>query len=99
MCIRDRFIPVLIGVHSIYHEWADHEEAAKHEVVQFKTPYLNFPFFTVRAVLYFGIWIALAFFLNRWSLAQDRTADNRYTKYMLSLIHISEPTRLLSISY
>jgi len=76
------FIPVLIGAHSIYHEWADHEEAAKHEVVQFKTPYLNLPFFTVRAVIYFGIWIALAFFLNRWSLAQDRTADNRYTKNM-----------------
>jgi hypothetical protein len=79
------FIPVLIGVHSIYHEWADHDEAAKHEVVQFKTPYLNFPFFTVRAVLYFGIWIALAFFLNKWSLAQDRTADNRYTKKMREL--------------
>jgi len=76
------FIPVVIGAHSIYHEWADHEEAAKHEVVQFKTPYLNVPFFAVRAVVYFAIWIALAFFLNKWSLAQDRTADNRYTKNM-----------------
>jgi hypothetical protein len=79
------FIPVVIGAHSIYHEWADHEEAAKHEVVQFKTPFLNLPFFSLRAVLYFAIWIALAFFLNRWSLAQDRTADNRYTKYMREL--------------
>jgi len=76
------FIPVLIGAHSIYHEWADHEEAAKHEVVQFKTPYLNLPFFTVRALIYFAIWFTLAFFLNKWSLAQDRTADNRYTKNM-----------------
>jgi hypothetical protein len=76
------FIPVLIGAHSIYHEWTDHEELAKHPVVQFKTPYLNLPFFTVRAVIYFAIWIALAFFLNKWSLAQDRTADNRYTKNM-----------------
>ena len=76
------FIPVLIGAHSIYHEWTDHEELAKHPVVQFKTPYLNLPFFTVRAVIYFAIWMALAFFLNKWSLAQDRTADNRYTKNM-----------------
>ena len=76
------FIPVIIGAHSIYHEWTDHEELAKHPVVQFKTPYLNLPFFTVRAVIIFGIWIALAYFLNKWSLAQDRTADNRYTKNM-----------------
>jgi len=76
------FIPVLIGAHSIYHEWIDHEEAAKHPAVQFKLGYLNLPFFTARSVVYFGVWIALAFFLNKWSLAQDRTADNRYTKNM-----------------
>jgi hypothetical protein len=79
------FIPILIGAHSIYHEWTDHAELEKHPVVKFKTPYLNFPFFTVRAAIYFGIWIALAFFLNKWSLAQDRTADNRYTKRMREL--------------
>lgn len=76
------FIPILLGAHSLYHPWIDKAEAAKHEVVQFKTPYLNLPFFTVRAVVYFGVWFALMFLLNRWSLAQDRTADNRYTKNM-----------------
>jgi hypothetical protein len=60
----------------------DHEELAKDPVVQFKTPYLNLPFFTIRAVIYFAIWGALAFLLNKWSLEQDRTADNRYTKNM-----------------
>src|ERR671927_358262 len=54
------FIPVLIGAHSIYHEWMDPAEVAKHPAVQFKTGYLNLPFFTVRAVIYFGIWFALA---------------------------------------
>ena len=75
------FLPVILGAHSIY-EWTDHEEVAQHPVVQLKTPYLNLPFFTVRAVIYFAVWIALMFFLNKWSLAQDRTADNRYTKNM-----------------
>ncbi|HJS25234.1 MAG TPA: hypothetical protein VJ751_12825 [Pyrinomonadaceae bacterium] len=79
------FVPVILGAHSIYHEWADHEEAAKHPVVQLKTGYLNVPFFTVRAVIYFAVWIALMFFMNKWSLAQDRTADNRYTKSMRTL--------------
>lgn len=76
------FLPVIVGAHYVYHHWTDQEELAKHPVVQFKTPYLNIPFFTVRAVVYFAVWIALAFLLNKWSLAQDRTADNRYTKNM-----------------
>jgi len=75
------FVPVIIGSHYLY-PWTNHEELVEHPVVQFKTPYLNVPFFTVRAVIYFGVWLTLAFLLNRWSLAQDRTADNRYTKNM-----------------
>jgi len=72
------FIPILLGAHSIYHHWTNPTE----EVVKFKTPYLNLTFFTIRAVIYFAIWGTLAFLLNQWSLAQDRTADNRYTKNM-----------------
>ena len=76
------FLPVILGAHSIYHEWMDHEALEHHPVVQLKTRYLNLPFFTVRAVVYFAVWLALVFLLNKWSLAQDRTADNRYTKNM-----------------
>jgi len=79
------FLPVILGAHSIYHEWMDHEALEQHPVVQFKSRYLNLPFFSVRAVVYFGVWLALMFFLNKWSLAQDRTADNRYTKNMRML--------------
>jgi hypothetical protein len=75
------FLPVIFGAHSIY-EWTHQEVLEQHEIVRFKTPYLNLPFFIIRAVVYFAVWSALAFFLNRWSLAQDRTADNRYTKNM-----------------
>ncbi|MCA1578530.1 MAG: hypothetical protein LC794_14325 [Acidobacteria bacterium] len=75
------FIPIILGAHSIY-EWTHQEVLEQHPVVAFKTPYLNLTFFIVRAVVYFAVWIALAFFLNRWSLAQDRTADVRYTKNM-----------------
>jgi hypothetical protein len=75
------FIPIMIGAHSLY-PWTDHEVLAHDRVVAFKEPYLNLRFFTIRAAVYFGIWIALAYFLNRWSLEQDRTADNRYTKNM-----------------
>ena len=76
------FLPIIIGAHDVYHHWLDEQELAKHAVVQFKTPYLNLNFFIFRTVIYFAAWIGLAFFFNKWSLAQDRTADNRYTKNM-----------------
>src|SRR5687768_601591 len=79
------FIPILLGAHSLYHHWLDPEEVKKHAVVAFKTPYLNFPFFAIRALIYFAVWLAIAYFLNRWSLLQDRTGDNQYTKKMRTL--------------
>ena len=75
------FVPIVLGAHRIY-EWTDPHEVAVHPVLQEKSKYLNLPFFTVRAAIYFAIWLALAYFLNRWSLRQDRTADSKYTKNM-----------------
>jgi hypothetical protein len=75
------FVPILLGAHRIY-SWTDAHEIAEHPVLQEKSKYLNLPFFTIRAAIYFAIWLALAYFLNRWSLLQDRTADRKYTKNM-----------------
>jgi hypothetical protein len=75
------FVPIVLGAHSIY-SWTHHEELEKHPVLLEKARYLNLSFFTVRAAIYFAIWLALAFFLNRWSLLQDQTADKQFTKRM-----------------
>lgn len=75
------FLPIVLGAHSIY-SWTHTQELLKHPVLMEKSKYLNLPFFTVRAAIYFAIWLALAFFLNRWSLSQDRTADRQFTKRM-----------------
>ena len=75
------FVPILLGAHRIY-SWTDAHEVAEHPVLAEKSKYLNLPFFTVRAAIYFAIWLALAYFLNRWSLLQDRTADRKYKKNM-----------------
>jgi hypothetical protein len=72
------FIPNLFGAHYLY-PWTHEEEAAK---LGDKTKYLNVPFFSVRAVVYILVFLAIAFLLNRWSLAQDRTGDPEYTKRM-----------------
>jgi hypothetical protein len=75
------FAPIVLGAHHLY-RWTDAHEVAEHPVLTEKSKYLNLPFFTVRAAIYFAIWLALAYFLNRWSLLQDRTADMKYTKNM-----------------
>jgi hypothetical protein len=75
------FVPIVLGAHRIY-RWTDAHEVAEHPALKEKAKYLNLPFFTVRAAIYFAIWLGLAYFLNRWSLLQDRTADNKYTKNM-----------------
>jgi hypothetical protein len=68
------FVPLLFGLTTLY-PWMDAEHVLQSELLQQKRLYLNTPFFLARAVLYFVIWLALAYLLNRWSLAQDRTND------------------------
>ena len=41
-----------------------------------KTWYLNVPFFIGRAIVYFVVWLGLAFFLYRWSVAEDESDVN-----------------------
>jgi hypothetical protein len=68
------FVPILFGMTHLY-IWTHADAVAASEVLQHKQLYLNTPFFIVRAVMYFAIWNGISFFLNRWSLEQDRTGD------------------------
>jgi hypothetical protein len=66
------FIPIIIGIHRLY-PWSRPEEVAKSAHLQAVGPqYLNVTMFIFRAVLYFIMWIALAYWLNRQSERQDR---------------------------
>jgi hypothetical protein len=68
------FLPIIFGMHDLY-EWTHAEVVAADKVLQHKQLYLNTPFFLVRAAVYFLLWNTLSFFLNAWSLEQDRTGD------------------------
>jgi hypothetical protein len=68
------FAPLLFGLTTLY-PWTNAENIAHSALLQAKTSYLNSPFFIGRAALYFVVWLALAYFLNRWSLEQDRTGE------------------------
>jgi len=64
------FIPVLLGVRTLY-PWSHADHVATDEVLRHKAVYLNTPFFFIRAVVYFGGWLGIAFLLNKWSRLQD----------------------------
>jgi hypothetical protein len=52
------------------------------ELTAHKAPYLNRPFFALRIVIYFAIWIAIAAFYWRNSVLQDTTGDPALTTKM-----------------
>ncbi len=68
------FLPLLTGTGWLY-PWADPAKVAADPVLQQKSPYLNVTGFVIRAFVYFAVWCALAWALNRWSDEQDRTAE------------------------
>jgi hypothetical protein len=61
-------------MHHLYH-WTDAAVVASDPIIREKAAYLNTPFFLVRQVFYFAIWIGMATLLSRWSAEQDRTGD------------------------
>ena len=64
------FIPIVVFAPRLF-LWARTEAVQADAILRFKAPYLNVTFFAVRAVIYFVVWIALAYFLNKWSAQQD----------------------------
>jgi hypothetical protein len=67
------FLPVLLGLRDLY-SWA--APGAEHDaLLRWKAPYLNVPFFLVRAALYFGSWSLIALLYYRGSRGQDVTGD------------------------
>jgi hypothetical protein len=77
------FLPIALGVRALY-VWASPAQAAA-EGLDFRTEYLNIPFFVARAVFYFAVWLVMARLLDRWSLEQDRGAALGWLKRLRRL--------------
>ena len=77
-------VPLLVGLPHLY-AWARPHDAAGGHVSHFKQAYLSPSFFTGRTAVFFLLWIVLAFFLARWSLEQDRTAEPGLSNRLRSL--------------
>jgi hypothetical protein len=68
------FVPLLFGLHDLY-EWSHHDAVARDALLRWKAPFLNVPFFLIRAGLYFVIWSVIAIMYYRGSRGQDVTGD------------------------
>jgi hypothetical protein len=77
------FLPIALNLETLY-SWA-RPEAAEDHLIHLKAPYLNAPFFYLRATIFFAVWAGLAYFLTKWSRQQDEApaalpgpADRRF---------------------
>ncbi len=68
------FIPVVLGMHTLYH-WTHADAVAADALLQGKAPYLNVPFYLVRNVFFFAVWSFFAWKMYRNSLELDATGD------------------------
>jgi hypothetical protein len=75
------FFPLVFGLKELY-IWARPEDVQAHELLQAKEPFLNVPFFLIRQVLYFAVWVAAAWLISRMSARQDRGEDPGITRRM-----------------
>lgn len=72
-------IPIMFGLHSLYH-WS-HEDAVAHDaILKHKAPFLNVPFFIIRYLIYFAVWIGLTQLLRRFTFKEDMIGGMKYFK-------------------
>ena len=77
------FLPLLIGVHTLY--WWSTAAGQADKIIQAKHLYLNIPFLWVRFAIYAVVWLGLTYLLNKWSVLEDRTKSYEYSKKLETL--------------
>ena len=93
------FLLLFFGMHNLYH-WSHESVIEGDALLQHKSPYLNLPFFYIRTIIYFGLWISLTMALRKFSLKEDVAGGlenfNKSHKYSKILLFIFAITLLFS---
>jgi hypothetical protein len=74
-------VVLLVGMKDIY-PWTHANLVANNHYLQHKQPYMNVPFFLVRIVIYFAIWLFWGLRVNKMADDQDRTGDPTLSERM-----------------
>lgn len=64
------FIPIIAGIPHLYGAWLYPDQRDKH-LIELSQSYLTRNGYIGRAIVYFAIWLVIAFILSRWSAEQD----------------------------
>jgi hypothetical protein len=64
------FLLLYFGMHDVYH-WSHSEAVAGDPILQHKSPFLNIPFFFLRMIICFALWILFTRLLRKTSLQED----------------------------
>ena len=74
------FLLIWFGMHDLYH-WS-HPEAIKHDpLLKHKSAYLNVPFFFIRMIIFFALWIVFTRKLRKISVETDLAAPESIMGY------------------
>lgn len=80
------FLPVLAGLwFGDLYSWADPEVVANDPLLQHKEIFLNKEFFTIRAAIYFVLWIAMGLTLVKLAERHDRTGEKKQIDRMRAI--------------
>jgi hypothetical protein len=63
--------------------WTNHTFMEHDHLVHSKSAWLNTPFFAVRTIIYFVLWIAVSRLFYKASTQQDEDGDEKHTKKMI----------------
>jgi len=94
-------LPILFGMSSVF-PWVSPSramDAEQLELLSHKAPYLNVPFFIVRAGISFLVWWWVTDRLRRWSLRQDEVGGTEPSRHMRRLGAGSLPFLGLTITF
>ncbi len=94
------FLPLLAGMRHLF-GWVDVGalEGELRRSAEHKHPYLNVPFFLVRAAIYFVVWIGVAHLLRAWSVRQDEQGGLALTRWQRRLGAGSLPFLALTMTF
>jgi hypothetical protein len=80
------FIPIVLGMKSLYMEWLDPERTKEEPLSHLQQGYLTHNWFLVRAAIYFVVWIGLMLIFNAWSRRQDTDQGSRSLRRNFKLL-------------
>jgi len=91
------FLPILFLRHHLY-EWMN-IPPGKEATLDSKRAYLNWNFFVVRAIVFFGFFIIASQLLRRLSVRQDKDGNPKFTVWLRKIAFASLPMFALFLSF